>query len=84
MADMLTVAEIRVARWLKENDAGRIVNIIHDEFLMEIKTDKLKYAAKELSKIMEVEDLFGIPFRTTCKAGNSYGDLVELELEDAA
>ena len=80
MADMLAIAEIRVSKWLRENSVGRIVNIIHDEFLMEIETDKVEFAAREISKIMEVEDLFNLPFATSCKVGQTYGSLIELNL----
>ena len=31
--------------------------------------------AIEVSKIMEVEDLFDLPFLVTCKVGSSYGTL---------
>ena len=82
MADMLAVAEMRVMRWLKENPVGRIVNIIHDEFLMEIESDKVEFAADNLAKIMEVEDLFHMPFPTDCKSGPSYGSLISMEFED--
>jgi DNA polymerase I len=82
MADMLAVAEMRVMKWLKENQAGHIINIIHDEFLMEIKREKLELAVEKISKIMEVEDLFGIPFITSAKAGESYGSLKEFESLD--
>jgi DNA polymerase I len=80
MADMLAVAEMRVAKWFRENPVGRIVNIIHDEFLMEIEVDKLESTADTLSGIMEVEDLFDLPFTTECKTGDSYGNLSKMEL----
>ena len=81
MADMLAISEMRVSRWLKEHPVGRIVNIIHDEFLMEIETEQVEFAARNISKIMEVEDLFNLPFTTSCKVGSTYGSLVELELK---
>jgi hypothetical protein len=71
-----------VAKWFRENLMGRIVNIIHDEFLMEVETNKLEPVADSISKIMEVEDLFHIPFTTECKAGPTYGSLEKMELVD--
>lgn len=79
MADMLSIAEIRVTKFLQEHELGGIINIIHDEFLMEIKEDRVEFAKEHIMKIMEVEDLFGIPFVTTCKVGSSYGGLKEIE-----
>jgi len=82
MADMLAVAEMRVTRWFREHPVGRVVNIIHDEFLMEVEQNKLELVADAISKIMEVEDLFDLPFMTTCKAGPSYGSLDKMVLQN--
>ena len=78
-ADLLAVAEMRASKWLRENPVGRIVNIIHDEFLLEVETDKVEFVADNVAKIMEVEDLFDLPFLTDCKAGPSYGSLTAME-----
>jgi DNA polymerase I-like protein with 3'-5' exonuclease and polymerase domains len=79
MADMLSIAELRVARWLREHPVGRVVNIVHDEFLFYIEEDKIDKAAVEISKIMQVPDLFGIPFNTEIKIGTTYGNLEKVE-----
>jgi DNA polymerase-1 len=77
MADMLSIAEIRVARWLEKNPIGRIVSIVHDEFLFYIQEDKIEKASLEIAKIMQVPDLFNIPFNTEIKIGTTYGNLKE-------
>jgi DNA polymerase I-like protein with 3'-5' exonuclease and polymerase domains len=82
MADMLSVAEIRVTRWFGEHPVGRVVNIVHDELLFEVEQDKVEFVADHLSSIMCVEDLFDLPFYTSCKAGPSYGSLVAMIEQD--
>lgn len=80
-ADLLSIAAMRTNKWLQEHQAGDIVSYIYDELLMEIKEDKLEETANAIAKIMQVEDLFGLPFLTDCKAGSSYGDLDKMKLE---
>ena len=79
MADMLSIAELRVAKWLEQNPVGYIVSIIHDELLFYIQKKHIKKAAAEISKIMQVPDLFDIPFNTEIKVGTTYGNLHALE-----
>lgn len=80
-ADLLSVAAMRVDRWLKARPKGygHIVSLIHDELLMEIREDVLLEAATELGIIMQVPDLMGIPFLTDAKVGDSYGNLEKLK-----
>ena len=79
MADMLSIAELRVGKWLREHPVGRVVNIVHDEFLFYIEEDKIEKVAVEICKLMQVPDLFGIPFNTDIKIGTTYGNLEKLD-----
>lgn len=81
-ADLLSIAVIRVFKWLqsKGKNWGRIVNLVHDEIIVEIPENSVISAAIEMAKIMEVEDLFSIPFLVDCKMGDSYGRLEKLKL----
>lgn len=82
-ADLLSIAVIRVHRWLQSKGLnwGRIINLVHDEIIVEIPEDSVLQAAAEIAKIMEVEDLFNLPFLVDCKAGSSYGKLEKLKLQ---
>lgn len=81
-ADLLSIAVIRVQNWLdsKEQSYGRIVNLVHDEIIIEVREDKVAEAAKEMAEIMLVEDLFKMPFLVDAKVGNSYGSLEKMEI----
>lgn len=81
-ADLLSVAAMRTHKWLHEHDAGDIISYIYDELLMEIREEKMEETANAIAKIMQVPDLFGLPFLTDCKVGHSYGDLVEMTLDE--
>lgn len=81
-ADLLSIAAMRTHKWLHDNKAGDIVSYIYDELLMEIKEPKLEKTANAVAKIMQVPDLFGLPFLTDCKVGSSYGNLVSMKLEN--
>jgi len=76
-ADLLSIAVIRVQKWLdsKPSGWGKIINLVHDEIIIEILESEIEQAYKEMSKIMLVEDLFGLPFLCDAKVGNSYGSL---------
>lgn len=79
-ADMLSVAALRVSKWCKDqaNPADyNIVNLVHDEIITEVPEWDVERCADEISKIMQVPDIFGIPFKTEAKWGPTYGDIVK-------
>jgi len=77
-ADLLSIAELRAAKWCRDQgDTHKIVNLVHDEIIIELPDEDVQRASREVSKLMEVPDLFNIPFITDSKAGKSYGDLHE-------
>jgi len=79
-ADLLSVAALRCDKWLKsQNDCGNIVSYIHDEILFEIRRECLEDCADHLSEIMQVPDVMGLPFKTECKVGSSYGNLEPMQ-----
>lgn len=80
-AGILEVAAIRCQEYLDAEGGGQLVSLIHDELLFEIEDGRVEEHARELSKIMEVEDLFDLPFATDVKVGPSYGNLSPYSLE---
>ena len=76
-ADLLGVAGIRLNKWLVENKMGTIISFIYDEMIVECDKDKAIPVYEAMMDIMQVPDLFGIPFFTDGKIGNSYGTLEE-------
>jgi DNA polymerase-1 len=81
-ADLLSIAAMRVHKYLHQHNCGDIVSYIYDELLMEIKIEYMEQAANDISKIMEVEDLLGIKFLTDCKCGTTYGDTIEMSKDE--
>jgi len=79
-ADVLSIAAIRADHWISSKEEGfaRIVSYVHDELLIEVVEEGVEETARAISKIMEVEDLFGIPFLTDAKVGDNYGDMIKL------
>jgi len=82
-ADMLGVAALRCDKWLRQQTFdGHIVSFIHDELLFEIETPYIEQCADALSEIMKVPDVLGLPFKTECKVGSTYGDLQDMRKTD--
>lgn len=82
-ADILSVAALRTDKWCKEQGSQHnIVSFIHDEIMFEVPEEDEERSAKELMEIMEVPDLFEIPFFTDAKSGPTYGDQVKLFQEE--
>ena len=83
-ADLLSIAALRTHKWLHGQGRyiGNIVSYIYDELLMEITKKEIELAANSVAKIMQVPDLLDMPFLTDCKVGTTYGDMVEMQLED--
>jgi DNA polymerase-1 len=83
-ADIISIAAMRLQKYLDEVGAGNVVSIVHDELILEIPEERVEEVAPQVSKIMEVEDLFGVPFANDLKCGNSYGSFQKLEQWKAA
>ena len=78
-AEILSIAGIRVDNWCKkQGDEHRIVSFVHDELMLEVPNEDVIRSAKEVGEIMEVPDLFEIPFLTDGKAGPTYGSQEKL------
>ena len=77
-ADLLSIAAMRTHKWLLEKGYGNIVSYIYDELLMEIRKEHIEETANAISVIMQVPDLFELPFLTDCSVGHTYGDLVKM------
>lgn len=58
-AELTALAVIRVSNYLKKNNLGSVLSIIHDELLFSLKDEN---CIPEIVKRMQLEDLFGIPF----------------------
>ena len=80
-ADFMSIVLLRADQVLTAQDWGNIVSIVHDEAIFEIKDEHVETASKVLSRVMEGEDIFGLPFATDVKIGKSYGSLKEIDLE---
>lgn len=78
-AEILSIAGIRVDDWCKKQGSEhRIVSFVHDELMLEVPIDDVIRSANEVGTIMEVRDLFEIPFFTDGKAGPTYGNQQKL------
>ena len=74
-ADLTATAVVNLAEYFRENGRGRIVSIIHDEILSEVKEAHIEDGTiDEIKKIMECKHLFGVPFTVDVAVGDSYGD----------
>lgn len=79
-ADMLSIAALRVSDWCKRQtnpEDYHIVNLVHDEIITEVPEEDVERCAKEISELMQVPDIFNIPFKTDPKWGRTYGDIVK-------
>jgi len=80
-ADILKLAMIKIAAWIKEEGLGKDVRMllqVHDELIFEIKEDKLPLVASKIKLLMEEalpKDLSkGIPITANASAGESWRD----------
>lgn len=81
-ADFVSVVLIRCNEVLEAQGWGYLVSIIHDEVIFEIEERFVVEAAAVLSRVMEGEDIFGIPFATDVAVGDSYGVLNDIDLPE--
>lgn len=72
-ADLIQLAIVRAQTVLQANGWGTIASIIHDEIMAEVKDECLEEAIPVLVKIMELEDIFNLPFKAEAKVGKTYG-----------
>lgn len=79
--DFLSVVLLRANQVLEATGWGELLSIIHDEALFEIKKEFISIAAPVLARVMEGEDIFGVPFLTDIEVGDSYGTLQPFETD---
>lgn len=74
-ADVLSIAGMRVDRFLRGENLGSIVSLVHDELILEVPTEELAYVIPKARELMSVPDLFNIPWLTDAKVGRTFGDM---------
>lgn len=79
-AEILSIAAIRVDDMLiKEfGDIPYIWNFVHDELIVETPEEHAVDIADRMVEIMQMEDLFDIPWKVSAKIGDTYGSLEEI------
>jgi DNA polymerase I-like protein with 3'-5' exonuclease and polymerase domains len=80
-ADLIQLAVIRAQKMLQHQGWGNVASIIHDEILCEVKDEYVAEAIPVLIRIMELEDVFGLPFKAEAKTGKTYGDLEDYPVD---
>lgn len=79
-AGIMSLAIVRADRVVTAQEWGGVLSIVHDEAIFEIKDECVEEAIPVLLRVMEVEDLFGLPFNAEAKVGKSYGTLEKLKI----
>lgn len=74
-AGIMSVAIVRADKVVTTQGWGGVLSIVHDEAIFEIKDEFVEIAIPVLLRVMEVEDIFGLPFNAEAKVGKSYGTL---------
>jgi len=77
-AGITAIASLRIQEWLNESGLSalvHVVNIVHDEIVLEVPDELVPEVADNVSKIMKVEDLFQIEWPTDVEIGPNYGDI---------
>jgi DNA polymerase-1 len=81
-ADLLSIAALRLDKWLmgrfKRGEAN-IISYIYDELITEVPIESVHEVVAKQQEIMQVPDLFDIPFFTEAKVGYSYGTFEEYD-----
>lgn len=77
--DFLSLVLVRANQVLEAQGWGYLISIIHDEALFEIEEKYISVAAPVLARVMEGQDVFGVPFLTDVEVGDSYGSLEPFE-----
>jgi DNA polymerase-1 len=68
-AELTNLSTIRLSSFLRSSNAGRILSIIHDEFLFSLNDTSV---IPKLVEIMESEQLFGVKFLTDVEITETY------------
>jgi len=74
-AGIMSLAIVRADKVLSMQEWGCVLSIVHDEAIFEIKDEYVEEAIPVLLRVMEVEDIFGLPFSAEPKVGRSYGTM---------
>lgn len=83
-AGVLQVAAIRFDEWIERmgyQNKINIVSFVHDEIITEVDDEMVQETALAMREIMEVPDLFDIPWFTDTAIGHSFGTLEDYDLE---
>jgi DNA polymerase-1 len=78
-ADILSLAAIRVDDMLLQDYGGDpyIWNFVHDELIVEADEADAIGVCNKMVSIMQMEDLFDVPWKVSAKIGDTYGTLEE-------
>jgi len=77
-ADIIKLAMIKVADWLKKDKLTRQVRMllsIHDELLFEVANDKLKAVQPKIQEIMESAYTLKVPLKVDVASGKSWAEV---------
>jgi DNA polymerase-1 len=84
-ADIVKLAMVRIAEYLKEqnaNDGAHLILQVHDELVFEIEEGRAKALAVHIQEIMEnvvpEKERTGIPFLAEGKIGKNWGEMEKL------
>jgi len=80
-ADMIKVAMIEIDKILSGQTDVKMLLQVHDELLFEVKEGKEKPIAEKLKKIMENVIKLKVPIVVDAKAGDNWGELINLKLK---
>lgn len=83
-ADLIKLAIIRAHRICQYQGWGGVASIIHDEIMVEVKDEYLATAIPVLVRVMELQDIFGLPFKAEAKVGKTYGDMDDWKVGDVS
>lgn len=83
-ADLIKLAIIRAQRVCGYMGWGNVASIIHDEIMVEVKDEYLAEAIPVLVRIMELQDIFGLPFKAEAKVGKTYGEMDDWPVGDVS
>ncbi|MDA0208059.1 MAG: DNA polymerase I [bacterium] len=75
-ADLIKMAMIELAEWLKHADVDAVMLLqVHDELVLEVKDDDIGRAAEKIEEVMRGIHTFEIPLAVTVKIGQNWGDM---------
>jgi DNA polymerase-1 len=79
-AGIMSLAIVRADKIISAQKWGYVLSIVHDEAIFEIKDEYVEEAVPVLLRVMEVDDLFNLPFNAEAKVGKSYGTLEKIKV----